>query len=326
MTSIRKNLLVTALVVFVSGCDNPPAGPRTADGKAVETIAVNPSDAAESAAVSDLQSATAIYKQALKVLHAYYVKTGAYDKQIWAEKELANLLGAQTFTFEGAGAPVAPPSESVADINEAAAVEAVLAARRNWQQSLGKLADHYSQKGLNFKLALVKNIQSRFDPIYTYAYFMHAEVPPVDLKPAEVIQEADILFAEALKLHEQGKPLPGVTDYHKQRQSLLKFRQLVDQYPTSTKIAQSAYYIAEIYKEYFDENLRALAWYERAWQWDKHIILPARSQAAFIYDFRMGQRGKAISLYQEVIKYEGFDWNRVRYARQRIKELMEAKD
>ncbi|MCD4699911.1 MAG: hypothetical protein K8R91_04990 [Phycisphaerae bacterium] len=224
MTSIRNILLVTALVVFVSGCDSPPTGPRTADGKAVETVAVNPSDAAESAAVSDLQSATAVYKQALKVLHAYYVKTGDYYKQVWAEKELANLLGAQTFTFEGAGAPATPPSESATGMNEAAAVEAVLAARRNRQQCLEKLAEYYSRKGLNFKLALVKNIQERFDPIRTYAYFMHAEVPPADLKPAEVVPAADAMFKEAMKLHEQGKPLPGVTDYRKQRQSLLKFR------------------------------------------------------------------------------------------------------
>ena len=326
MTSIRNILLVTALAVFVSGCNNPPSSPKTADGKEVKTVAVNPSDAVESAAVSDFQSAAAAYKQALGVLQAYYVKTGAYDKQVWAEKELANLAQAQTFTFEGVGAPAAPPSGSVENINEAAAVETVVSERRNWQQRLEKLADYYSQKGLTFKLSLVKNIQARFDPVYTYAYFMHAEVPPADLTPTEVVAEADNLFAEALKLHKQGKLLPGITSYSKQRQALLKFRQLIDNHPSSTKIAPSAYYIAEIYKEYFRENLRALAWYERAWQWDKHITLPARSQAAFIYDIRLGQRGQAIALYQEVIKYEGFDGNRVRYANQRIQELMEMKD
>ncbi len=327
MMTIGKNIvLAMALMVFAAGCDSPPAGPKTADGEPVKTVAVNPSDAAEASAVSDLQSATAAYKQALKVLHAYYVKTGAYNKQVWAEKEMANLTGAQTFTFEGAGAPAVPPSESVAGINEAAAVEAVLAGRRNWKQCLEKLADYYSQKGMNSKLALVKNIQARFDPIRTYPYFMHAEVPPADLKPAEVIPAADTLFAEAIKLYRQGKPLPGITNYSKQRQALMKFRQLVEKHPASTKIAQSAYYIGEIYKEYFNENLRALAWYERAWQWDRHITLPARSQAAFIYDIRLGRRGKAIFLYQEVMKHEQFDWNRVRYARQRIKELTQAKD
>ena len=323
--TIGKNIvLVMALMVFVAGCDSPPAGPTTADGEAVKVVAVNPSDAAEAAAVSDLQSATVAYKQALKVLRAYYVKTGAYTRQVWAEKELANLLGAQTFTFEGAGTPAIPPSASVEAINEAAAVEAVLAGRRNWKRCLAELADYYSQKGLNFKLALVRNIQARFDPIRAYPYFMHAEVPPADLKPTEVVPAADTLFAEAMKLHRQGKAFPGITNYSKQRQALMKFRQLVEKYPASTKIVQSAYYIAEIYKEYFNENLRALAWYERVWQWDRHITLPARSQAAYIYDFRLGQREKAIALYQEVIKYEQFDWNRVRYARQRIKELTES--
>ena len=325
MTIGKNIMLAMALVVFVAGCDNPPAGPKTADGEAVKVVAVHPSDAAEAAAVSDLQSATAAYKQALKVLHAYYVKTGAYTRQVWAEKELANLLGAQTFTFEGAGTPATPPSESVEAINEAAAVESVLSGRRSWKRCLAKLVAHYSQKGLNHKLALVRNIQARFDPIRVYPYFMHAEVPPEDLKPAEVIPAADALFAEAIKLHRQGKAFPGITNYSKQRQALMKFRQLVEKYPASTKIAQSAYRIAEIYKEYFKENLRALAWYERAWQWDKHLKLPARSQSAYIYDFRLGQREKAISLYQEVIKHEQFDWNRVRYAKQRIKELTQEK-
>ena len=324
MVTARNILLVMALVVFAAGCDNPPAGPRTADGEAVKVVVVNPSDAAETAAVSDLQSATATYKQALKVLHAYYVKTGAYTWQIWAEKELANLVGAQTFTFEGAGTPATPPSGSVEAINEAAAVESVLSGRRNWKRCLEKLDDFYSRKGFNHKLVMVRSIQARFDPIRAYPYFMHAEVPPEDLRPTEVIPAADTLFAEALKLHKQGKALPGITNYSKQRQALMKFRQLVDKYPGSTKIAQSAYYIAEIYKEYFAENLRALAWYERVWQWDRHITLPARSQSAYIYDFRLGQREKAIALYQEVIKHEQFDWNRVRYARQRIKELTES--
>lgn len=325
MTIGKNIMLAMALVVFVAGCDNPPAGPKTAEGEVVKVVAVDPSDTAEAAAVSDLQSATAAYEQALKVLRAYYVKTGAYTRQVWAEKELENLLGAQTFTFEGAGTPATPPSGSVEATNEAAVVETVLSGRRNWKQCLEKLADYYSQKEMNFKLALVRNIQARFDPVRAYPYFMHAEVPPEDLKPTEVIPAADTLFAEAMKLYKQGKAFPGFTNYSKQRQALMKFRQLVEKYPASTKIAQSAYYIAEIYKEYFNENLRALAWYERVWQWDRLIALPARSQSAYIYDFRLGQHEKAIALYQEVIKYEKFNWNRVRYARQRIKELTQPK-
>lgn len=321
MATGRIILLVSLFSVLSAGCDRPAAPPRTADGKVVKYVPVDPADAEEKAAVSDFQSATVAYKHALKVLGAFYVRAGAYDRQIWAETELANLIDAQTFRFEGTDAPADPPSESVEKINEAAAVEAVLSARRNWRSRLEALDAFYSGKGANLKLALVRNIKARFDPIHTYDYFMRAEIPPDTLKPTEVIPAADALFAEAIKLHKSGKPLPGFTDYQKQRKALLMFRQLVDKYPTSTKIAAGAYYIAEIYKEYFRENVRALAWYRRAWQWDRHITLPARSQAAFIYDFRLGQREKAIRLYGEVIKHEQFDWNRVRYARQRIEEL-----
>ena len=318
-------IVAIASVLFVAGCDKPPSAPRTADGKPVKVVAVNPADEAEKEAVYQLKSATLAYKQALKVLHAYYVKIGAFDKQLWAERELANLEQAQTFRFEGVGNPTLPPAKSVENITEAAAVEDVLAARKRWKKCLDNLEELYSKKGLNFKLALVRNIKARFDPIRTYAYFLEVEIPPANLKPTEVIPAADALFAKALKLHKRGKILPGITDYSKERKALLLFLELVRKYPRSTKIAQSAYYIGEIYKEYFNENIRAVAWYQRAWQWDPNIQLPARSQAAFVYDFRLGQHGKALALYKEVIKYEQYDWNRVRYAKQRIRELTKSK-
>lgn len=318
-------MVAWASVFFLSGCDKPPSGPKTANGKAVKVIAVNPADDQEKAAVYQLKLATLAYRQALKVLHAYYVKTGSYDKQVWAERELANLDNAQTFRFEGVAPAPMPPAKSVEKITEAAAVEDVLAARKKWKECLKTLEDLYVKKGMNFKLALVRNIKARFDPVRTYAYFLDAEIPPADLKPIEVIPEADALFAKALKLHKRGKILPAITDYSKERKALLLFLELVRKYPRSTKIAQSAYYIGEIYKEYFNENIRAVAWYQRAWQWDPNIQLPARSQAAFVYDFRLGQHGKALALYKEVIKHEQYHWNRVRYARQRIRELTKSK-
>ena len=132
---------------------------------------------------------------------------------------------------------------------------------------------------------------------------------------------ADALFAKAMKLHQRGKILPGLTNYDKQRQALGLFRQLVREHPTSDKIAQAAYYVGEIYKEYFDEDVRAVHWYERAWQWQPDLLLPARFQAATVYDLRLAQYGTAVRLYQEVIKHEQFNGSNVRFARRRIEEL-----
>ena len=127
-------------VLFIAGCDKPPSGPRTADGKPVKVVAVNSADEAEKEAVYQLKSATLAYKQALKVLHAYYVKTGAFDKQVWTERELSNLERAQTFQFVGVANPTLPPAKSVENITEAAAVEDVIAARKKWKKCLKNLS------------------------------------------------------------------------------------------------------------------------------------------------------------------------------------------
>ena len=306
---------------FLAGCDVPPAAPRTADGRKVRSVPVDPDDAEEMAAVRALLDAAARYEHSLKALRAYYVKTGAYDQQIWTERERANLANAQTWRYEGVEEPAPPGGQSIEAGREASLVESVVSARQNWKDALVRLAKLYAAKGWNFKLALIRSVQRRLDPIRTYSYFLHAEIPPATLRPVEVIPKADALFEKAYKIHRSGKPLPAITDYNKQRQALLLFRQLVDEYPTSTKIGQAAYYIADIYKEYFNENIRAVHWYERAWQWDANLMLPARFQAAVVHDLRLAQYRKALELYREVIEHEQFNRSNVDYATWRIERL-----
>ncbi len=116
-----------------------------------------------------------------------------------------------------------------------------------------------------------------------------------------------------------------LTNYGKQRKALGMFRELVRRYPNSTRIAESAYYIGDIYKEYFDEDVRAVQWYQRAWEWDPKILKPARFQAAVVYDLLLAQPGKALPLYQAVLKYEQFNGSNVNFATNRIKHLTGAK-
>jgi len=305
----------------ILGCDVPPPVPTTADGRKVETVAVSPDEVEELAAVGNLLDCAARYRHALTVLRAYYSRIGALSKQIWAENELTNLAEARKWRYEGVPAPPAPKGESVAGAREVVLVERVIAARGDWQAALERLAELYARDGRNFRLALIRNVQQRFDPVRAYSYFLDAEVPPATLRPAEVVPQADAMFEKALTLHKQGKPLPGITDYDKQRRALMLFRRLVSEYPNSTKIAAAAFYIAEIYKEYFNEDLLAVHWYERVWQWDPHIRLPARFQAAVVYDLRLGQHAKAVQLYQEVIKHERFNLSNVRFATNRIRQL-----
>ena len=318
-TRLGGTLLAAALLG--AGCNLRPAPPKTYSGRKVTVVAVNPTDKAEIKGVEALHEATARYRQNLGVLQAYYIKVGSYDKEKWTKLELKNLDNARTWQYEGVPEPAPTQGLSVEGVTEAALVEQVIAWRQQWKQSLLTLGKHYRLGGMDFKYALIANVLRRHDPVREYDYFLNAEIPPATLRPTEVVPAADALFDQARKLHRRGKPLPGITIYSKQRRAVGMFRKLINQYPTSTKIAESAYYIGEIYKEYFDEDIRAVHWYERAWQWKPNIQLPARSQAAFVYDIRMGHYGKALHLYHEVLKHETFSPNRIRYAYQRIEEL-----
>jgi len=308
----------------LAGCDRPPSPPKTAEGEMVRQVTVSPANRDELAAATAVKAAKVNYLYRLQVLEGYYDRIGNMDKLIWTRHEMENLQGAQTFTWEGLPDVLAPEGESIEGADERLLAEYVVAARQEYLDAVASLEDYYIAAGQDFKAGLVANMQQRFDPLRTYMYFLSAEVPPADLQPTAVIPEADAMFAEALKLHEQGKGILHMaltTDYDKQRQALVKFRQLIAEYPTSARIAEAAYYIGDIYKEYFNENIRAVLWYERAWQWDPNITKPARFQAATVYDFRLHNDEKAVDLYRQAIQHEQFNASNVRYSQQRISEL-----
>ncbi len=317
----RGGVLLAAVVLIGAGCNMKPRVPRTYMGRKVEVVAVNPADAVEVEAAKGLQAAATDYRQSLVVLQAYYESVGAIAKERWSRRELENLDGAQTWDYAGIGEGDRGPGRTLEGATEADLVEQVIAARNKWKTALADLQRHYQQSGSSFKLALVARARERFDPVREYSYFLSAEVPPPTLKPRAIIPAAEDIYQEALSLHQSGKLLPLVTSYNKQRRALQKFRRLIYKYPDSTRIAQSAYYIGEIYKEYFNENVRAVSWYERAWQWHPTIQLPARSQAAFVHDIRLAHYARALELYHQVIKHETFAPDRLRYAYQRIEEL-----
>ena len=215
--------------------------------------------------------------------------------------------------------------EPVTGTDERLLVEYTVAARQQWLGAMDELVQFYSRRSPDsYKAARVQNAISRFDPVRTYMYYGAAEIPGADLRPTSVIPQADTLYDEAYKLYRDGKGITHTfmtTSYDKERQALAKFLELVQKYPNSTKIALSAYFIGEIYKEYFNENLRAVTWYERAWQWDPDISEPARFQAATVYDYRLHQRQKALELYKQVLERERFNKSNVTFSQRRIAEL-----
>ena len=157
----------------------------------------------------------------------------------------------------------------------------------------------------------------------TYVYFFSAEAPPENMRPVKVIPAAEELYSKAISLYKQASLVPLVPNYKKQRQALRLFLTITEQHPTSTRSPLAALYIGHIYREYFNENVRAVMWYQRAWKWDPRIQIGARFQAAVVWDYRLHNLEKALELYQAVLEYEFDSLTNRTFARRRIVELTE---
>lgn len=321
MRNTKWMLAFCGLVLAAVGCDRLPSPPRDSDGKRVSHLSYASSDPAETQLALKLEADRANYAYRLRVLEGYYDRGGNLDKLRWARTEAKALSNAWTFVVSGVGQVEPPAGESVANVDERSIAEYAHTARRQYEASLAAVIDYYETSNNEFRAALFRNVRDRFRPFYKYGYFKEAEVPGPELRPSAAIPAADELFAKAYRLYDQGKILPAVVDYNKEAQAVELFKQLVYTHQTSDKIAQAAFYIGEIYKEYFNQDVRALWWYERAWQWDPTITLPARFQAATIYDYRLERDAEALELYRQAVIHEQFNSSNVGWAQRRINDM-----
>ena len=325
----RTTISVTVLVVFswflAGGCgDRSPAPPGPSPFKSLKLLVVAPDDLVERRMVTSLETARVGYMFRLNVLKGYYEQIGNMDKLNWAGREIKNLSQTRTFKWQGVPSILPPQGESLSESDERILVEHVVSARNNYKASAAKLRDYYQRSNQIYRAKVMANMQRRLDPIRTYMYFLSAEIPPADLKATKVVPAADKLYFEARDLHEKSKGLillrMGV-NYPNQRRALKMMLELIRKYPHSSRVSMAAYYIAEIYKEYFNENLRAVHWYERAWQWNPSIPKPARFQAAVIHDLRLYNTQEALKCYNLALKHETFNSSNIGYARDRVKHL-----
>jgi tetratricopeptide (TPR) repeat protein len=320
----RVAAVVAMAGLAAAGCDQLPSPPKTADGEVPSVLAVEAGDEAELAAVVAAEKARVNYDYRLEVLKAYFLQVGQLDRYRWATRELENLRNVRMPKWVNVPPILPPPGESLSGADERVLVELAVAARKDYLEAVDKLAEHYERRDADsYKARRIHNVQARFDPVRTYMYFLEAEIPPADLKPAAVVPEADDMYDAAIQLYREGSLVPAVPNRSKLRRALMMLLQLVRKHPDSTKIALAAYYIADIYKEYFGEYVRAVHWYERAWQWDPNITKPARFDAAIVYDVRLHNAAKAVELYRESIKFDPWRLGNPETAKRRIRELTE---
>ncbi|MCE5278214.1 MAG: hypothetical protein ABFD92_11950 [Planctomycetaceae bacterium] len=312
--------------IFLCGCgDRPPAPPRqNIVSMPLKTLTVAPDNLRERSAATAVEAARLNYTFRLTKLRDFYQQFGNLVKLEWANRELANL--AQVRPWEWVGLPSILPPRDLPNTapTETVLVEDALAARAEYIKAVGDLVTFYRQNAMTYKADVIANMQQRLDPIRTYMYFITAEVPPSQRKCDQFSSEADELFFRALAMHQQHKGLIVFTigaDYRRQRQSLELFKELIAKYPNSVRLPMAAFYIAEIYKEYFQENYRAATWYERAVQWDPAIQETASYQAAVLWDIRLHSAEKALELYQEALRRDPYDGGNVDFANKRIAAL-----
>jgi len=315
---------ILAVCILAGGCDIRPA-PITEKWKTITSAAVDPNDADEVKAVTAAEVARVQYRYRVTVLREYCNRIGDADRFNWSGKEIENIDEAQWFQWTGIPEVLPPEGESLTNADSQLLVEHILTARAAYNQAMRDLEQFYQTRNNAQKQGLVSRVRQRFDPVRTYIYFFSAEAPPENMKPDDVIPAAEQLYEQAMTLYNKGKPLPLLTDYSKQREALRLFLTIIEKHPTSTRSPLAAFYIGHIYREYFNEDVRAVMWYQRAWQWDPSIQVGARFQAAVVYDYRLQNKDKAMELYKLVLEFEFEDLTNRWYARRRIKELNELK-
>lgn len=213
---------------------------------------------------------------------------------------------------------------NIAEATEIDLVETLARHRANYANYLVALRNYYIQKGYSQKAKWAERELADLRLVKTYAYVVPAEIRRADeARPIESIPEADALYADAMNYAKQGgyQGIPLVFDQRMLKKALEKFNQIIRDYPTSDKVDDAAFRCAEIYKEYFNDNERAVVYYQRAWEWDPQTPHPARFQAAVVYDYRLHDRDRALELYNEVVQKETRIRSNVRWSVERIKQL-----
>lgn len=213
---------------------------------------------------------------------------------------------------------------AVADAREVDLVEQVLTYRAKYHRSLELLRQYYQSHGYADKQAWARFELAGLKRVKPFRYLLDAEIPSDQLKPTDAIPEADALYMQGMNLMRRGgHETVALYDEDLMVEAGHVLRSLIEQYPTSDKIDDAAFFLGEIHKEYL-KNQEALAvkWYERAWAWDPHTPHSARFQAAVVYDFRLQDRDRALELYRAVVAEERSDWGNVRFANRRIEELI----
>jgi hypothetical protein len=215
-----------------------------------------------------------------------------------------------------------PKGGSSERAGEVELVEAIIKARKDYWASLDKLRQHYIATNEIEKARWVEDELRSYHRIMKYSYRLDVkDVPPPTLQPKQNVTEANVLFRRATEFKNKGS---GDEFIDNQRRAEILLQAILEKYPESDKIAETAYHLGDIYENYRPKPQyeRAAAYYERSFQWNKASATDARLRAAKIYDRQLKMLDKAKELYKAVMNHDTHP-ARVEEAERRLKELSE---
>lgn len=226
-------------------------------------------------------------------------------------------------TWSQSARPAPPPAPKAAGgpISDVEPVERVLAARREYQISLEQLRAHYLSVGDHEKARRAEEELLSFHRSAREPYNLGLDVPAPTLQPLHNIPEANKLYSRGKAFKDKARGVFSGDASDNLRRAELVFQQLITSYPQSDKIDDAAYQLGEIYESRaYRQYRRAALYYERCFQWNPKTHLDARLRAAHLYDKVLSERGRAIELYQEVVRHDT-DPKRLQEANNRLAAL-----
>lgn len=198
-------------------------------------------------------------------------------------------------------------------------VERVIAARKEYENSLKALYEHYHRGGDKQRSQWIEKELMGYHLLWRPSYNLDVkDVPPPSLEAKVNVREANELFRAAMEYKGKGFGDDYVLN---QRRAEIYFREILEKYPNSDKIADVAYQLGDIYEgRAYRQYDRAAKYFERSFQWVKGSRTDARLRAAVLYDRHLNERARAIELYREEIAHDT-DADRIRQAERRLAEL-----
>ena len=299
---LRKILSVAALIIALTWLINlssAPAAWAQDESPQRQDQASEQSQTALSNLVQQVIDARLNYGENLHRLIEYYRKTGNTQRADWARRELKDFRDIDDYDY-------LPELKArlivmdLADCGETDIVEVLLEHRWNYRQKLESLVEVFNAaKDVSLWIRAKKELKDLIS-VNKYLYLRDADTPSSDLQARDQISHAEKQYAQLLALKKDSRFL-GVSRY-KTQLALEGFRQLICDYPTSDKIDDAAFEIAELCSNNLKDYERAVRWYECVLIWDPQTQLPVNYRIARIYDKHLINRLSALNYYQRALQ------------------------